>query len=961
MRTFIFCTRDIFCRHASAIVIAALIVFAGAAPSVAAKRVALVIGNQKYAQMRPLDNPIRDAQAVARVLSENGWTVIDGTMDLNFKDFQQKLAEFEAEGKDATETFVYYSGHGLSIGGENYLAPIDADVSSCDFSDSVDKFMVPVADVVRRALRSRKTSQSVVLVDACRNRPFPRCPGSKAAGGSGVAFTPFHDRVESNDLDARSLVGFSTAPGATASDGQEGDHSPYASMLITRLENESALPIAQLLDNVRSDVIQIGIGQSPEVVLRGTPTFCVANGPCRGAAISVPIFQPSLTEAKKLIEQRYYDEAITKHLEPLAKKRDMAAILQLAELYEGALTNQEKAEEQRRKAYEMGDANSGLELIWSMTNRYLDTASVDYAKNVATMQAGVALARKIYEAGEDEAGLVLYNVSTSDDGTSLVSKAEGEKILKAIADHGFATAVRVQADEIYDNVGEGPGAAAAEEQALRLYERAAKGGDASAIEKLIGEPDNTSWIKTNKLTLKITDDELAEGVAAAVAQKPTVSGNASLYRMTQQQQIDLPQYLIRYELSKGDLSKDQINRALASLDRAATVASTLMVCEEGGCSVMDRRPTLNTTRGRVYEAAGRYAEAFDLLTDPAALADPGTGNSSDVFPAVRVLTKLGWDDSKEKKIEPLLRNNCQSNYGQRNGRESCGQLALDLIDQKRSGLLAVVFQDISSETTDSPPTAEFGGEAATKKYILARLAEFSDAYRPKDKQLADMFRDAAGLGSADAEKWLSGRAIAIPEKVLRSEIIEFPRDDVFKNWAAAQQLRGTETSGCFAYARAGNSALTPSPYGKVDGRFLAWISAAPSWGAGTLVYDTRMPVVPGSVIARFNDEQNIGFMVTTQGRIIFTTDPATLAKKLSWGAVLTITYKTKYKPRTNGAAVPEKEKTITDAYSLLGFTRAYRAMLTTCTKMTSAVPASVLSTTENYERDAAKDPKSKPH
>lgn len=927
-------------------------------PLCAAKRVALVIGNQDYKQMRPLDNPVRDASVIAKLLKENGWTVITDTNDLNFKDFQQKLAEFEAEGKDASDTFVYYSGHGLSIGGENYLAPIDADVSSCDFSDSVDKFMVPVADVVRRALRSKKTSQSVVLVDACRNRPFPRCPDSRSGGGSGVAFTPFHDRTEANDLDTRSLIGFSTSPGSTASDGQKGDHSPYASVFITRLQTDAKVPIAQMLDNVRSDVIQIGIGQSPEVVTRGTPTFCVANGPCRGVAINAPVFVPTLGEAKKLIHQRYYDEAITKHLVPLAKKHDLAAILQLAEVYEGPINDQEKAEEQRRKAFDMGDANSGLELLWSLTDRYPDATGLDYAKDMAAVQSGVALARKMYEAGEQEAGIVLYNVSTKDEPANIVSKVEGEAILKALADRGNATALRVEADNIFDNLNEGGnyGQGPRAGEALRLYEQAAKGGDPTAIEKLIGDPGNSGWIKSNRLSLGLTDAELERGVALAVAHAPSVSIHASLWRLTQQQQFALPQYLILRRLSEGTLKTEQVDGALASLDRIAPLASEMLACgEESSCSITDRRPVLNVTRGRVLEVAGRYSEAFDFLTNPEALADYGQkpGATTVIFPAVRVLSKLGWDEAKEKRLEPLLKDNCLSSYGRRDGPETCGELALDLIGQKRSGLMAIIYQDISGELKDedSKPTAEFGGEAATKRYILARLAETSDAYRPKDKKVADLFREAAALGSADAEQWLGAHGIGVPDKVPRSEVIDVPFDSVFRNWSAAQQLRGKEVFGCFAYAKAGNSALTPSPYGRVDGRFLAWASSAPGWGTGTLLYDTHMQIVPGSVVARFNDEPSLGFSVTPQGRIFFTSDAAALVRKLSWGAVLTITYKTRYKPRAAAAGVPEKEKTVTDAYSLLGFTRAYRAMLAKCPKIVSAVPASVLSATENYERE----------
>jgi hypothetical protein len=98
-------------------------------PEAPGRYVALVIGNDDYRLVRPLQTAVNDAVEVARLLEEQyGFTVI---RRLNATRFQMMTALFEASqqltGND--NLLVYYAGHGVldQVNDRGHWLPIDAD------------------------------------------------------------------------------------------------------------------------------------------------------------------------------------------------------------------------------------------------------------------------------------------------------------------------------------------------------------------------------------------------------------------------------------------------------------------------------------------------------------------------------------------------------------------------------------------------------------------------------------------------------------------------------------------------------------------------------------------------------------------------------------------------------------------------------------------------------------------
>src|SRR5690348_2903162 len=134
-------------------------------------RIALVIGNSHYgADIGSMPNPVNDAGLMAQALQQTGFTVIKVT-DADQKKMKRAIADFgdklSAAGPNATGLF-FYAGHGVQVGGTNYLVPIGADISK---AADVDIESVS-ADTVLQQMEFAGSRVNIVVLDACRNNPL---------------------------------------------------------------------------------------------------------------------------------------------------------------------------------------------------------------------------------------------------------------------------------------------------------------------------------------------------------------------------------------------------------------------------------------------------------------------------------------------------------------------------------------------------------------------------------------------------------------------------------------------------------------------------------------------------------------------------------------------------------------------------------------------------------------------
>lgn len=182
-------------------------------------RVALVIGNSNYrGSIGSLRNPRNDAALMARTLRAVGFDVIEG-IDLGFQDMKRAIRDFgrqldTADGR--TVALFYFAGHGVQLGGQNYLIPVDADIAR---EADVEVEAIPANDALAQ-MRYAEADVNLVFLDACRNNPFEEASFRSLTRGLARMNAPHG-----------TLISFATAPGDVAEDG-DGENSPFTAALV---------------------------------------------------------------------------------------------------------------------------------------------------------------------------------------------------------------------------------------------------------------------------------------------------------------------------------------------------------------------------------------------------------------------------------------------------------------------------------------------------------------------------------------------------------------------------------------------------------------------------------------------------------------------------------------------------------------------------------------------------------
>jgi uncharacterized caspase-like protein len=208
-------------------------------------RAALVIGSSAYVHAGRLPNPANDARDMSAALRDLGFAVTEA-LDLDRRRMDEAIRGFAQSIVDAEVALVFYAGHGLQVGGRNYLLPIDARLASERDLD----FETISLDLILRQLESgRDGKANLVFLDACRDNPLAR----NLARGMGARSEGIARGLAPVQSGAGTFIAFSTQPGNVARDGT-GRNSPFAAALLTHLRDPGK-GLGALMISVRRDVM----------------------------------------------------------------------------------------------------------------------------------------------------------------------------------------------------------------------------------------------------------------------------------------------------------------------------------------------------------------------------------------------------------------------------------------------------------------------------------------------------------------------------------------------------------------------------------------------------------------------------------------------------------------------------------------------------------------------------------
>jgi GH24 family phage-related lysozyme (muramidase) len=292
-------------------VLFALLVMLLTAPQAAAQdKIALVVGAARYEHAQSLNSPANDANAVAAALQSIGFKIVRGgaVIDPSRDVLNAALKEFRDAQTAGSMALFYFSGHGVEVGGENFLVPVNANYKSPD--DKAELWSLN--DVVDK-IRNSRAKYSILIIDACRNDPFSDDKGMTRKGGL----------ANVNGLPNMYLA-FATEPGKTASDGPPDGHSIYTRVLLNHIATPN-LQVHQIFNFVGKGVWEATSNiQLPYQVT----TFGVAD------QYLFPRDRQSLpAEPVAVASIGPIAMGNAKQLTPLAAERDLPRAFELAKLY----------------------------------------------------------------------------------------------------------------------------------------------------------------------------------------------------------------------------------------------------------------------------------------------------------------------------------------------------------------------------------------------------------------------------------------------------------------------------------------------------------------------------------------------------------------------------------------------------------------------------------------------------
>jgi formylglycine-generating enzyme required for sulfatase activity len=318
---------------------------AGATSPLAEKRIALLIGNEAYSsEIGRLGNPHNDVALLEQTLKRLDFEVVTvrdaglGALDRAVNAYARRVQAAES----GAVGFFYYSGHGASDGGTNYLIPVD--VQTTETGELWDQSL-RLTEITRKLKVEAGNATHFVVFDACRNTLRLTQPGSRAIVQS-KGFIPV---AQENGM----LIAYATAEGELASDVGSGA-GPYAKALAEEIVKpgiEAVVMFRAVQRRVRAAIHQepyLGFNALGDVYFAGKPDTVVSTGEAERAWAAVK--DTKSPEVLQSFIERYKDtiyaelaRAQKRDLETLRRNTEIALEMQMKRLEEA----EKQAKEQR--------------------------------------------------------------------------------------------------------------------------------------------------------------------------------------------------------------------------------------------------------------------------------------------------------------------------------------------------------------------------------------------------------------------------------------------------------------------------------------------------------------------------------------------------------------------------------------------------------------------------------------
>jgi uncharacterized caspase-like protein len=158
-------------------------------------------------------------------------------------EFKRNIRKFEDAANDADIAVVFFAGHGIEIGGTNYVIPVDAKLASDRDAPDEAIELTRIIQTVDGAKHLR-----LIILDVSRHSPFLGTMNRRRQAPRRVA-------SDLGPADSETLVAYAAKQGFTAEDGTS-DHSPFTTAILHNLAMPG-LDIRLAFGRVRDEVLKI--------------------------------------------------------------------------------------------------------------------------------------------------------------------------------------------------------------------------------------------------------------------------------------------------------------------------------------------------------------------------------------------------------------------------------------------------------------------------------------------------------------------------------------------------------------------------------------------------------------------------------------------------------------------------------------------------------------------------------
>ena len=219
-------------------------------------RTALIIANYDYGGDDDLVGPRQDAADMYEKLKSLGFEVPLPVTNATKQQMEQAIRDFAQRMRPGGANVFYYSGHGVQIGGTNYLLPTGLASTSSEVDVAYNAVRL---DYVVNMMHGITHDFNFLIIDACRNNPLirrwnrPKGPGSQ---GLGLIAPP-----------SGTMIAYAAEPGEVAQDGD--DNSPFTASLLNYLDSQD-ITIYNMLHRIQRDVL-VRTDQDQRPVWEGSP------------------------------------------------------------------------------------------------------------------------------------------------------------------------------------------------------------------------------------------------------------------------------------------------------------------------------------------------------------------------------------------------------------------------------------------------------------------------------------------------------------------------------------------------------------------------------------------------------------------------------------------------------------------------------------------------------------------